>query len=186
VQEELEKGSDSEEEEESDEEDDEKKWDCATILSTYTNTDNHPAIVKTQGRVVRTKQRIELHKQFKVPLEGLMAEEISTLTTSHKKKTVKEQVASAKNGPYQQVEEEDDDGSESEKDESSGAAAEPEGGENNEKTMRKKQMKQEKRDKRKLKKELKLAFKSQSTKLVKATTTEIGAIRAGISIKKIY
>jgi hypothetical protein len=47
-------------------------------------------------------------------------------------------------------------------------------------------MKQEKRDKRKLKKELKLAFKSQSTKLVKATTTEIGAIRAGISIKKIY
>jgi hypothetical protein len=91
--------------------------------------------VKTQGRVVRTKQRIELHKQFKVPLEGLMAEEISTLTL--KKKTVKEQVASAKNGPYQQVEEEDD-GSESEKDESSGAAAEPEGGENSEKAMRKK------------------------------------------------
>jgi hypothetical protein len=52
--------------------------------------------------------------------------------------------------------------------------------------MRKKQMKQEKRDKRKLKKELKMAFKTQSTKLVKATTTEIGAIRAGISIKKIY
>ncbi len=73
---------------ESEEEDDEKKWDCATILSTYTNTDNHPAIVKTQGRVVRTKQRIELHKQFKVPLDGLMAEEISTLTK--KKKTVKE------------------------------------------------------------------------------------------------
>ena len=42
-------------EEEDSDEDDEKKWDCATILSTYTNTDNHPAIVKTQGRVVRTK-----------------------------------------------------------------------------------------------------------------------------------
>jgi hypothetical protein len=55
--------------------------------------------VKTQGRVVRTKQRIELHKQFKVPLDGLMAEEISTLT--NKKKTVKEQAASAKTGPYQ-------------------------------------------------------------------------------------
>ena len=111
-----------------------------------------------------------------------MAEEISTLT--NKKKTVKELVASAKNGPYQVAEQEEDDGSESEKDDSSAAA--PEGGDNSEKAMRKKQMKQEKRDKRKLKKELKLAFKSQSTKLVKATTTEIGAIRAGISIKKIY
>jgi hypothetical protein len=47
-------------------------------------------------------------------------------------------------------------------------------------------MKEEKREKRKLKKELKLAFKNQSSKLVKATTTEIGAIRAGISVKKIY
>ncbi len=94
-----EKGSESSSDEDDDEEDDEKKWDCATILSTYTNTDNHPAIVKTAGRVVRTKQRIELHKQFKVPLDGLMAEEISTL--ANKKKNVREQVAEgAKNGPY--------------------------------------------------------------------------------------
>jgi hypothetical protein len=47
-------------------------------------------------------------------------------------------------------------------------------------------MKEEKREKRRLKKELKLAFKTQNTKLVKATTTEVGAIRAGISVKKIY
>ena len=128
--------------------------------------------------MVRTKQHIELHKQFKVPLDGLIAEEITTLT-GNKKKSVKEQLASAKTGPYQQVESGDD--SESEKDESSALAAD-----NSEKAQRKKQMKQEKRDKRKLKKELKMAFKTQSTKLVKATTTEIGAIRAGISIKKIY
>lgn len=59
--EEAERESDSSESSE-EEEDDEQKWDCQTILTTHTNTDNHPAIVKTQGRVVRTKQRIELHK----------------------------------------------------------------------------------------------------------------------------
>lgn len=47
-------------------------------------------------------------------------------------------------------------------------------------------MKQEKREKRKLKKELKMAFKNQNTKLVKSTTTEIGALKAGVSVKKIY
>jgi hypothetical protein len=52
--------------------------------------------------------------------------------------------------------------------------------------LKKKQMKQEKRDKRRLKKELKLAFKSQNGKLVKQTTAELGALRAGVSVKKIY
>lgn len=54
------------------------------------------------------------------------------------------------------------------------------------KKKRKKQVKQEKREKRKLKKELKLAFKSQNTKLAKAATTEIGALKTGVSVKKIY
>jgi protein LTV1 len=75
-QEDAEKGSDDTSSEE-ESEDEEKRWDVDTILTTHTNTDNHPAIIKTAGRVVRTgKQRIELHKQFKVPLDGLMAEEI--------------------------------------------------------------------------------------------------------------
>ena len=77
--------------------------------------------------------------------------------------------------------EEDSSGGESDKDDSSAA-----GPDNLDKAQKKKQMKEEKREKRKLKKELKLAFKNQSSKLVKATTTEIGAIRAGISVKKIY
>ena len=96
-------------EDESSESDDEKKWDCATILSTYTNTDNHPAVVKTQGRVVRTKQRIELHKQFKVPLDGLMAEEIDTMTAAagKKKPTQKRDnnnASGGSGGPYQMAE----------------------------------------------------------------------------------
>lgn len=42
---------------------DEDAWDAETILTTYTNTDNHPGVIKTQRRV-RPSQRmkIELHK----------------------------------------------------------------------------------------------------------------------------
>ena len=43
--------------------DDEQKWDCETILTTYTNTDNHPGVIKTQKRVrAGEKMKIELHK----------------------------------------------------------------------------------------------------------------------------
>ena len=41
--------------------DDEKKWACETIWSTYTSTDNHPGVIKTQRRI-RPKQKIEFHK----------------------------------------------------------------------------------------------------------------------------
>lgn len=46
-----ERGLDSSEEES---EDDDQKWDCQTILSTFTNTDNHPGVIKT-NRVVKPK-----------------------------------------------------------------------------------------------------------------------------------
>ena len=60
-------------------EDPEDQWDAETILTTYTNTDNHPGVIKTQRRVrPKMNMKIELHKQFKVPLDGLipLAEEI--------------------------------------------------------------------------------------------------------------
>lgn len=43
-------------------EDDEKKWDCETIQTTLTNTDNHPGVIKTVRKVVKPKNKIELHK----------------------------------------------------------------------------------------------------------------------------
>ena len=91
-------------------------------------------------------------------------------------KTGKEK-KSATAGPI--VEAEDDSDSESEGDKDNA----PDGAD---KAAKKKQMKQEKRDKRKLKKELKLAFKSQNTKLIKQTTADIGSLRVGVSVKKIY
>ena len=54
-------------------EDEESKWDCQSILTTHTNTDNHPGVIKSEKRVVKTnsKNKFELHKQLKVPIEGL-------------------------------------------------------------------------------------------------------------------
>lgn len=71
-----ERGSDYTESDDSSDED-EQKWDCHTILSTYTNTDNHPGVIKST-RVVKVKKsnKMDLHKQLKVPLDGLVAEEI--------------------------------------------------------------------------------------------------------------
>jgi hypothetical protein len=66
----------------------EDQWDCESILSTYTNTDNHPGVIKTTRRIRPSQQmKIELHKQFRVPIDGLIpvAEEI-TLAKEKKKK----------------------------------------------------------------------------------------------------
>jgi protein LTV1 len=49
-----ERDTSEDDESEDDEEEQERKWDCESILSTYTNTDNHPGVIKTAGRVVRT------------------------------------------------------------------------------------------------------------------------------------
>jgi len=49
----------------------------------------------------------------------------------------------------------------------------------------KKEVKAEKREKRKLKKELKLAFKGQAELNVKKDTVQVGAIKPGVSVKTI-
>lgn len=90
--------------------DDEAKWDCETILSTYTNTDNHPGVIKTTKRIKPSqKMKIELHKAFRVPIDGLMpiAEEI--ILQKEKKKEEK------KVGPYVAASAADADGSDSDK-----------------------------------------------------------------------
>jgi len=43
------------------ESDPEDKWDCDTIQTTLTNTDNHPGVIKTT-RKVKPKNTIQLHK----------------------------------------------------------------------------------------------------------------------------
>jgi hypothetical protein len=47
------------EDEESDKDD---KWDCQSILSTLTNKDNHPGVIKTNRVVKLQKHKLEMHK----------------------------------------------------------------------------------------------------------------------------
>lgn len=73
------------------EEDPADRWDAETILSTYTNTDNHPGVIKFRPKVkVNDKLKIALHTQFKVPIDGLdglipIAEEIIEKKKAKKK-----------------------------------------------------------------------------------------------------
>jgi len=86
-----ERGSDYTESDESEDED-EKKWDCQTILSTFTNTDNHPGVIKTTRVVKFNQHKLDINKQFKVPLNGLIAEEID-LSNKEKETPSEQQVA---------------------------------------------------------------------------------------------
>ena len=148
-----EKGSEDEQESESDPED---KWDAETILSTYTNTDNHPSVIKFVPRVkVNSKVKIELHKQFKVPVDGLnglipIAEEIE-VKKKEKKKNQK-----------QAFEEDSSEEEEEEKPEEDAPPEEADDGtkELNPRKAAKKAVKAERRERRKQKKELKVAFKT--------------------------
>ena len=143
------------------ESDDEKAWDCETILSTYTNTDNHPACIKTTKRV-KPRVTIEMHKAFRVPVDGLTA--IAEEIIIEKKK--------ARGDGLKAYEE------------ASGSDSEaPEGA--LDKKEAKKQLKAENREKRRMKKQLKLAFAGQLTVNKRMDTNMTGDLRAGVSVKKI-
>lgn len=172
-----EKGSDYESPEtESDPED---KWDAETILTTYTNTDNHPGVIKYVPKVKVGKAKIELHKQFKVPIDGLnglipIAEEIEV----KKKKKDK--------APASNAFEEDTSSSEGiHEDDEKPEGEEKEEEELNPRKAAKKAMKAERREKRKQKKDLKLAFKSHMSKAKGQSTATAGNIGPGISVRKI-
>ena len=161
------------------ESDPEDRWDAETILTTYTNTDNHPGVIKFVPKVKVGKAKIELHKQFKVPIDGLnglipIAEEIEV-----KKKQKSKGLAKS-------AFEEDTSSSEGiqEDDKSDNEEKEPEE-ELNPKKAAKKAMKAERREKRKQKKELKLAFKNQMGKAKGQVTATAGNIGPGISVRKI-
>ena len=180
-EEEAEKRAGSEYESSEEEEDHEEKWDAETILTTYTNTDNHPGVIKFVPKVkVNSKAKIELHSQFKVPIDGLnglipIAEEVR----KKKKQKVNRTEAFESDSESEQSEGE---GAESEDKE----IAEEDGKEINPRKAAKKALKVERREKRKQKKELKLAFKNQIGKVQKQQTVKTaGEIRPGVSVRKI-
>ena len=126
--------------------------------------------------------KIELHKAFKVPIDGLtpIAEEI--VIAKEKK------VNQTRQGPYTLAQK--DQSSDSEDQDFKAPPLEEQS--KDKKSLKKelqktqkKEVKVEKREKRKLKKELKLAFKGQAERNVKLDTVQIGAIKPGVSVKTI-
>ena len=112
-------------------------------MSTYTNTDNHPSVIKFVAKVkVNQRMKIDLHKQYKVPIDGLnglipIAEEIDV---KKKEKKIKSKNA---------FEEESSDEEQEEAAKASGEESDGGAEALNPKKVAKKLLKAERRDKRK-------------------------------------
>lgn len=120
--------------------------------------------------------KIELHKAFRVPIDGLtpIAEEIVIQKQQKEKEKRVGPYVSAAPAETAVESESDDDGK---------AAADPNS--KDEKKRLKKEQKAQQRDKRRLKKELKLAFGSAKQKNMKMDTVEQGSVKPGTSVKVI-
>lgn len=140
-------------------EDEAEKWDAETILSTYSNLDNHPGIIKYVPKSKNSNiNKIILDKQFKVPIDGLsglipIAEEVE----KKKQKKLKLKNQNRFEEATSSDEDEDQEGEESE-----GSIKEL-----NPRKAAKKLVKAERKEKRKQKKELKVAFKTHHQKIHK-------------------
>lgn len=114
--------------------------------------------------------KIELHKQFKVPIDGLipLAEEITMK---------KEKKAAEDNKPFKKV---------VKSGESPAASPRAEESSTFDRKAHKKLVKAQQREKRQLKKQLKVAFSSTLQQQAAFEITEAGGIRKGVSVKKIH
>lgn len=163
---------DDEDSEEIEEDQDEKKWDVETVLTTRTNTDNHPGIIKGTVRIRRNI--IKLDPRTKAP----------ELDIEHVKVEKKE-----KPQPFvvevlseEESEEEPDLDTEELKNVEDMTDKEKE---KYYKKLHKKQVKEEKRERRKMKKQMKKEFNRQHLKFNKVNAVGQGQIKPGVSVRRI-
>jgi protein LTV1 len=122
-----------------DDNEEQKKWDCETIISTYSNLENHPRLITEPITLkgLKRKKKIELSQKSGIPL-GILEK---------KKKQVEEDSEDEEEDDDEEV---DDRGKSRNKQESK-----------EEKKLRKAQVKKAKQEKRQQKKALKQAFKEE-------------------------
>lgn len=149
---------------------DQENWDVESILSTRTNTDNHPGIVKSVVRV--KKNAIKLNPKTRAPeLEGEVVQK------EDKKKSA-------------YVEEEVSDDSDEDIDVETKEIADLEKMTEKERKkymrkLNKKQVKKEKKERRIMKKQMKKVFSSQSQEYQATRTVGMGELRPGTSVKHL-
>ena len=155
-------------------EEEQQKWDVETILTTRTNTDNHPGLIKT---VVKPKKnKIKIDPKTKAPeleIEYVKAED----KNRSKPSAYVEEILS---------EEESDEEIEMDTEELNKL----EGMNEKEKKkylrkINKKQVKKDRKERRKMKKEMKKEFSKNHQKYIKYNTVAVGEIRPGVSVRKM-
>jgi len=151
---------------------DEETWDVESILSTRTNTDNHPGVIKS---IVKVKQNpIKLDPKTRAP----------ELEDEHKPVDNSKQ----KSGPYIEAEISDDSDEDIETDTKEIPDLEKMNDKERKKYLRKlnkKQVKKEKKERRVMKKQMKKEFAKQNQQYAKSHTVGIGEIRPGTSVRHL-
>jgi hypothetical protein len=138
-------------------EEEQKKWDCETILSTYSNLENHPKVIsepitlKALMNRQKKKKQIELSRKSGIPL--------NILPKKDKRENEEES-----------VEEKEEEGEEIEMDMLTNKR--PKNETKEEKALRKKMIKKIKQEKRQQKKDLKRAFKTEEKEQAKILTQQ--------------
>ncbi|KAG0305463.1 hypothetical protein BGZ98_004084 [Dissophora globulifera] len=134
-------------------------WDVQTILSTYSNLDNHPGMIKEQNR-----RRIHIDPKTGLPI---VTEKLSKKAIQRRKEIEEAEAAAAASANGDRSDNSDDEFDDEEEDE---IEAENAGVKRNkaetkeEKKARKEAIKQEKRNRRETKKATKTAFASEKTR----------------------
>lgn len=137
-------------------EEEQKRWDCETILTTYSNLENHPRLISEsitlKGLAKKRKQQIQLSQKSGLPL--------NVIPTRQKQE--------------EQVEDSEDEYTDEEEDANEGRAR-PKKETKEEKALRKKLVKQIKQEKRTQKKAMKEAFKNEEREQTKVLTQQQGS-----------
>eukprot|EP00735_Rhodelphis_limneticus_P008904 TRINITY_DN2374_c0_g1::TRINITY_DN2374_c0_g1_i1::g.20827::m.20827 TRINITY_DN2374_c0_g1::TRINITY_DN2374_c0_g1_i1::g.20827 ORF type:complete len:550 (+),score=182.49,sp/Q6NSQ7/LTV1_MOUSE/31.52/2e-31,LTV/PF04180.9/1.2e-08,LTV/PF04180.9/1.4e+04,LTV/PF04180.9/2.6e+02,LTV/PF04180.9/0.054 TRINITY_DN2374_c0_g1_i1:99-1748(+) len=126
------------------------KWDAETIVTTYSNIENHPALIG-----VTSKRKIKLSNK-----DGFAVDYLPAKLKSH---TIEEEPSEGPEGP-EGGEYLDEDGSGSDATRMTITGPRPKDESAEEKRARKKAVKEDRKGRREQKKEMKLAFKNEETK----------------------
>ncbi|KAI8347480.1 hypothetical protein B0O80DRAFT_502601 [Mortierella sp. GBAus27b] len=129
-------------------------WDVQTILSTYSNLENRPGMIREQHQ-----RRIQIDPKTGMPV---VTEKLSKKALQRRKEA--EEAEAAANGEQDSDNEDEEEGSEEEVEAENLGAKRNKGESKEEKKARKDAIKQEKRDRREVKKATKAAFATEKTR----------------------
>ncbi|KAJ3362124.1 hypothetical protein GGF31_001808 [Allomyces arbusculus] len=141
----------------------EERWDCESVLSTYSNLENHPKVISERGRKSKAKQSLAAQAAAAAAAAGPATQILLNQRTGLPKLAHQGVVVEKSD---------DEDGSDDDEEQLVEAVnlgvARSKNEDKEEKRMRKQALKEAKREKRAVKKQLKTAFKDEKAKQERA------------------